>query len=532
MKTRFFIYLIFIFASIIPNSLYADDITGSIDNGRISWHLYKSDSSLYVNGNGQLWDIYYSAKVFVDGDSMQVGLFGGFRSISSMVRKVVIGEGITSLGINTFQDFCNLREVYLPNSLKLIDYAAFSGCHFHFTKFHMPRNIKRLGVTSLGTNGPFGEFMVFDTLYWDVEEMENSISYMELRSVKNVVIGENSRVLPEGFCDYNDSLTSVEIPRNVLKMGSRDFSNCSNLSNVILNEGLEELGYGVFDNCPTITQISLPSTLQIMHSEFENTSLVDITIPKNIKELCHLKCGTLRRVNYNAINATANGGLLELLVDSLELYLGENVEKLNNNCFHGKIKNRIDIPNSVKYIGENVFNGQKIGSLPPVLDFVGRYAFSFADFGDSINLPKIGIIENMAFSHSPTLKKLIINEVDSIKDGAFMFCPLEYVEVTITTPPYLGSIPFYNTPITEIIVPSCECIDAYEEKWTTAKDTYVNQVIFVNKIPCNQESVYDINLDQRDYKIRKIIRDGTIILYIPDGREYNLLGEQIKKKHD
>ena len=110
-----------------------------------------------------------------------------------------------------------------------------------------------------------------------------------------------------------------------------------------------------------------------------------------------------------------------------------------------------------------------------------------------------------------------------------MFCPLEYVEVTATTPPYIGSLPFYNTPITEIVVPSCECIDVYNEKWETAKNTYVNPVTFVSKIACNGNGIDQIGLETIDTHVRKTIRNGVIILSFPDGSQYNLLGSQMKE---
>lgn len=506
---------------VISASLYADDIVGSFDNGRISWHWYESDSSLYVMGEGPLMDQAYGNKVLVDGDSIQPGFFNKFRPFASNVKKVYIGEGITYIAQYTFRDFCSLKEISFPNSLKYIGADCLAGCNYHFSKLYIPKNIKRFSL------GSYGTIIEIDTLIWDVEEMEESVVYWEFRNVKNVVIGENVKVIPENFCNLNDYITYIEIPENVLKIGDLAFGHCSNLSSVVLKEGLEELGYSTLNDCPLITQLNLPSSLQILRSEFKNTSLVEITIPENVREINHIQCSTLKRVNYNARNATANGALLRSLEDSIEFYLGNSVEILNLS-FGAIIRNRIDIPESVKYIGNNVFSGYKIGTMPPVLDYVGRSAFYYADFGDSLNLPTIGVIDNTAFSQIPTLKKLIINDVDSIKDGAFMLCPLEYVEVTTTIPPYVGSLPFYNTPITEIVVPSCECIETYEEKWITAKDTYVNSVSFVSKTSCDEQVIDNIEKGIERPHILKEIHNGSMVLSFPDGRKYNLLGNQIE----
>ena len=130
--------IVVLLSTIIPiDSLFANDIIGSIDNGRINWHWYESDSSLYVMGEGLLMEQEFGIKVFVDGDSIPIGFFNEFRSFASDVKKIHIEEGITYIGMHSFEDFCNLEEVYLPSTLKLIDYAAFNGCNFHFKKFYM-----------------------------------------------------------------------------------------------------------------------------------------------------------------------------------------------------------------------------------------------------------------------------------------------------------------------------------------------------------------------------------------------------------
>lgn len=525
---KFYLLLLLCFTLIYSQLVFSEDITGSIDNGRINWHWYASDSSLVITGTGELFDtpVPDGEKMFVDGDSIRLGYLLCFRDIASKIKKVNVGEGINYIGRSAFRYCGNLKEVEFPTTLKMLDGYVFYDTSYHLKKLRIPKNVKNFHST-LGVDY-IAAHMQIDTLYWDVIDHE-SVGSFKYDSVWNVVFGDEVVRIPESFCSFNPCITEVNIPGNIKDIGDMCFVHCNNLSKLTLNEGVERFGYISFEDCPLLTEIKLPKSLKILYNEFENVPITEIDIPENVETIYHFKCSTLRRIRYNARNAKTDG-IIRLLEDSVELYLGDSVQAINDYCFnHGKVKNVIDIPKSVRYIGESAFNSLKIGAMPPMLDYVGRYAFHAADFGDSLNLPCLGIIEQGAFSNCPYLKKLVINEVDSIKDGVFVSCPLlEYLEVTTTIPSYLGYLPFYNTPISEIIVPNCECIDAYEEKWASAKDTYLNPVSFVSKTPCDQVGVYDVETEQNGNKVRKEIRDGSIVISMPDGREYGIYGNQIR----
>ena len=58
-----------------------------------------------------------------------------------------------------------------------------------------------------------------------------------------------------------NSLESIDLP-DVIKIDSQAFNGCSNLSTVVLYEGLRTIAGSAFQVCPKITSIEIPSTVE------------------------------------------------------------------------------------------------------------------------------------------------------------------------------------------------------------------------------------------------------------------------------
>lgn len=81
-----------------------------------------------------------------------------------------------------------------------------------------------------------------------------------LKEITNVDLSElrkdaNFEISKEAF--FNSNLTEIEIPNNVVKIGSRAFSQSANLENVNLGRRVEVIGISAFSYCP-ITKIVIP----------------------------------------------------------------------------------------------------------------------------------------------------------------------------------------------------------------------------------------------------------------------------------
>lgn len=60
-------------------------------------------------------------------------------------------------------------------------------------------------------------------------------------------------------------IESVECSPSLKHIDGLAFSNCWNLSEVVLNNGLESIGFAAFSKCPCLKEVSLPDSIRQIH---------------------------------------------------------------------------------------------------------------------------------------------------------------------------------------------------------------------------------------------------------------------------
>ncbi len=172
----------------------------------ITWELQK-DGTLMITGTGDMPDFKYSTDEFWRK-----------KKILKKIKKIVIGEGITSIGDYNFKGFNiyndeNLSGISLPTSLKSIGEGA-----FHWWS-EVPIEI------------PDGVELI-DRMAFAFSKIET------IKLPKNVKIGQEAFV-------YSRRLTNIDFQNGSPSIGKRAFEGCSivsvenadNLSEEYLNPG-------------------------------------------------------------------------------------------------------------------------------------------------------------------------------------------------------------------------------------------------------------------------------------------------------
>ena len=81
----------------------------------LRWYL-TNDGVLTISGKGEMYD--YS------DDNRE--LWDEYDKYD--IERIIIGDGVTTIGVNAFSDCDNLASVTIPNSVTKIGESAFSGC--------------------------------------------------------------------------------------------------------------------------------------------------------------------------------------------------------------------------------------------------------------------------------------------------------------------------------------------------------------------------------------------------------------------
>ena len=177
----------------IPSSIdYGDGSTGTDIT-----HTYSTKGNYVVKIYGNLSSIRRVTKVNGTGNIY--------------LKKVYIGNNVTSIGAHAFSDCYSLTSINIPEGVTSIREYAFNGC-YSLTSINIPE-----GVTSIGAHA-------FSDCY---------------------------------------SLTSINIPKSVTSIREYAFRYCYSLTSINIPEGVTSIGTTAFNGCYSLTSINIPEGVKI-----------------------------------------------------------------------------------------------------------------------------------------------------------------------------------------------------------------------------------------------------------------------------
>lgn len=98
---------------------------GQVPGSELTWEM-RTNGTLYLRGTGAMPD--FDFKSVEDSDIPWTAYLQGNIDTTLMIKKVVIEEGVTSIGENAFYGCRRLTDVTLPASLTGIGYNSFVNC--------------------------------------------------------------------------------------------------------------------------------------------------------------------------------------------------------------------------------------------------------------------------------------------------------------------------------------------------------------------------------------------------------------------
>ena len=120
----------------------------------LKWHL-TDDGVLTITGKGKMYDYsdsrawgwgYSDIKRIIIGDGVTTIGEAAFRYCSSLTS-VTIPNSVTTIGRYTFQRCSSLTSVTIPNSVTTIGYSAFSGCT-RLQKVYIGKSVKTIRTSA------------------------------------------------------------------------------------------------------------------------------------------------------------------------------------------------------------------------------------------------------------------------------------------------------------------------------------------------------------------------------------------------
>ena len=429
------------FSNIVERTVVA---TGSCGDN-VTYTIY-SDMTMVISGTGAMKDCVENESVVpINSDYYQ------------SIKKVIIQDGVTSIGDYAFWDFYSMTSVTIPNSVSRIESYAFGFCtsltsvtisngvtYIGGLAFYYCNNLASVtigaGLSSIGYMHPF----CYCTSLSSISVDSGNTKY-DSRNNSNAIIETSTNTLIIGC-------KNTIIPNNVTSIGYEAFYGCSGLTSISIPSSVTSIGSSAFYGCSGLTSISIPSSVTSIDSfAFYNCDgLTSVTIPyrvNSIGEAAFSSCSNLKWISVSSSNSKYDSR------DNCNAIIETSTNKLIAGC------NNTVIPNSVTSIGSYAFSycdGLTSVTIPSNVTSIGINAFSYCDGLTSISLGNsLTSIGSGAFRGCTRLTSVTIpNSVTSIGDYAFYIC---YNLSSVTIPnsvTSIGNYAFYCNNLSSVTIPN------------------------------------------------------------------------------
>jgi len=312
---------------------YVGDLAGNGVPDEVLWS-YDGAGTMFVSGTGNMADIYQVMACPWD-------------SHKNDITRVVIEDGVTSIGAGCFLGYPNLSSVDVHVSMKSIGTNAFRDC----------QNLKSItlgsNVTTIGSDA-FYNCTAMEDVYCYVLPQNHVMSWAE--DLKNAFKGDRSTkfhvynvpdwssISSNVRANFDSYLAGNEAPDRVLwshdGAGTMTFSGTGNMADYIslsnrpwhgvqnsitravIEEGVARIGMDAFYGFDKLASVEIPNTVtSIGASSFYGTVLTSVEIPAGMKSI---ESGAFLGSNLATVNVYASScdaGLQPFPISNCKLYV-------------------------------------------------------------------------------------------------------------------------------------------------------------------------------------------------------------------
>ena len=191
---------------------------------------------------------------------------------------------------------------------------------------------------------------------------------------KNVILPVSvCEIAPNAFYD-NKTLERIDMTscNKLTIIGEFAFAGCENLTNIIFPENIEEIGGTAFSNCEALASVDLSNCKKldkIGESAFNwCPSLEEVLLPESLSSIGKSAfCGCkIRNIDFSACKLLSKfpDSLFNMCKSLEEVVWPPHLKEIGDVAFSDcESLRRVELPDSVEVLGEQIFSGCKLKSL-------------------------------------------------------------------------------------------------------------------------------------------------------------------------
>ena len=176
------------------------------------------------------------------------------RGYLNSIKKIEIGNSITSIGAYAFASCYSLASITIPNTVKSIGAYAFASC-YSLASITIPNSV--------------------------------------------------ASILGNAFANCY-SLASITIPNTVKSIGTNTFASCYSLASITIPNSVASILGNAFANCSSLASITIPDSVTSIetYAFYNCSSLASITIPNSVTSIGSSalgSCGYMEFCRFNPV---------------------------------------------------------------------------------------------------------------------------------------------------------------------------------------------------------------------------------------
>ena len=185
----------------------------------------------------------------------------------SALTSVSIGNSVTSIGRNAFYGCSGLTSISIPNSVTSIGEGAFDGCS-NLTSITFGNSVTSIGDEAFYRCSGLRKVIVSDIAAWCGIKFNDNPLYYAKHLYSDETTEIKSLVIPNGVTSISNrafygcsGLTSITIPNSVTSIETEAFRGCSGLTSVTIPNSVTSIGGSAFVGCYGLTSITIGNSV-------------------------------------------------------------------------------------------------------------------------------------------------------------------------------------------------------------------------------------------------------------------------------
>lgn len=317
-------------------------------------------------------------------------------SYYNLIQSVVIDNGVTRIGDNSFESHTALKSVSLPNTLVSIGYRSFEKCTA-LESITIPGSVKKIG----------------DRAFFDCKNITtvNASSISAWMQIQFEGYNGNPTSYAKKLTINGNDVIEVVVPESITTISPYAFVNCEGLKKVKLHENVTSIGSRAFAGCTGLRFFYIPKSVTTI-GEY-----VFISCHERLNLLCGAETQSSKwSTNWNrykdsdAYKLNVNYGISPsdgdywIGFDSglLKVNIPSGVTVIPSKAFYNRSDlTSINIPNTVTTIGDNAFfdcTGLTTIYFPSSIRYVGARAFAYCKNISGVTTQNISDWEKITFA--------------------------------------------------------------------------------------------------------------------------------------